>query len=66
MAEPDFVINVDADLANADWTKQSWDLPRDKAEFLKFLKATGSTVEHFKTLPVYEWNLDKIPWLREL
>ena len=60
------VICIDADIENADWTKKTWDLPTDKAEFLAYLKASGTTVENFKQLPVYRWNLDKVPWLKEL
>lgn len=40
----------DADLHNADWTKQSWDLPAYKSpEFLRMFP----DLDHFRTTPVY-------------
>jgi hypothetical protein len=60
-------INLDADLANADWTKQTWDLGIDNVEDLRaWLQRTGSTVEAFKALPVYKLNVGKLPWLADL
>lgn len=59
-------VNLDAQLENADWTKTAWDLPRTEKEFREHLEATGQTVEHFKTLPVYGLNKDKFDWLRKL
>ena len=60
-------INLDADLANADWTKQTWDLGFDNVEDLRaWLKQQGTTVEAFKRLPVYLLNVDKLPWIKEL
>lgn len=57
----------DRDLRNADWTKQTWDLPIDDVETLRaHLKAQGTTVRHFKSLPVYRLNVGKLPWLRDL
>lgn len=50
------VIHVDAIPSNADWTKQTWDLPPYKSEeFMAFLKGTGSTLEQFRQLPVYRF-----------
>jgi hypothetical protein len=61
------VINIDADPTNADWTKQTWDLGVDNvADLRKLLKQQGTTVAHFKTLPVYQRNVKKLPWLRGL
>lgn len=59
---PDYTIE------GADWTKKSWDLWQlDSPEKLRrFIESSGDTVEHFKTLPVYRCNVDKIPWLKEL
>lgn len=57
----------DRDLMNADWTKQTWDLPVDNVEDLRrYLRAQGTSVKHFKTLPVYKLNVDKLDWLTEL
>jgi len=51
-------LNIDAILENADWTKRSWDLPKYKSEeFYSWLKFSGMTLEQFKKLPVYKWNL---------
>ena len=48
-------INIDAELHNADWTKQTWDLPPiDSQEFKDLLKSWGITMEDFKKLPVYK------------
>jgi len=57
----------DQQLHNADWTKQSWDLPwRNVEDARAALEARGMSVAHFKTLPVYRLNVDRVPWLREL
>ena len=48
------MICPDANVQNADWTKQSWDLPPYKSpEFLGLLERLGMTLEQFKELPVY-------------
>jgi len=26
----------------------------------------GNTIEEFKTFPVYKWNVDNIPWLKDI
>ncbi len=60
-------LRVDESIDNADWTKQSWDLPYDNVEDLHaYLDAQGITVEHFKTRPVYRFNLKTQPWLLNL
>jgi hypothetical protein len=60
-------IKLDADLNNADWTKRTWDLPVKSADELRrYLKSSGRTVDEFKQLPVYRYNVKKLPWLREL
>ena len=52
------ILNIDAILDNADWTKQSWDLPKYKSkEFMDWLKFSGMTLAHFKKLPVYKMNI---------
>jgi len=52
------ILNIDAILENADWTKQSWDLPEYKSkEFMDWLKFSGMTLESFKKLPVYKLNI---------
>ncbi len=46
-------LRPDADLHNADWTKQTWDLPPYKSKaFLSYLQ--GRTLEDFRALPVYQ------------
>jgi len=52
------VVNIDAITENADWTKQTWDLPEYKSkEFMDWLKFSGMTLAQFKKLPVYKFNL---------
>jgi len=52
------MINIDEILNNADWTKRTWDLPKYKSkEFMKLLKFNKMTLEHFRTLSVYKWNI---------
>ena len=46
------VIQIDADLLNSDWAKQSYDLPTGK-ELEEFLKLIGMTMDDFKKLPAY-------------
>jgi len=49
------VPNLDSDLENADWTKQSWDLPKiGSPEFEAFLEDMGMSLEEFKKLPAYK------------
>jgi hypothetical protein len=49
------LINLDADLDNADWLKKTWDLPSiDSDEFKEYLKSTGRTMDDIKHLPVYK------------
>ncbi len=43
-------INLDADLASADWCKQTWDLPPYKSQ--EFF-AIVSDLDAFRQLPVY-------------
>ena len=53
------MLNIDAQLHNADWTKQSWDLPPYKSEeFMEKLDNMDMSLEHFKTLPVYEFAVE--------
>lgn len=54
------MLNIDEDDNNADWAKMSWDLPEYKSEeFMNFLKLIGMTLEEFRQLPVYKYNLAK-------
>ena len=56
--------NIDAAIHNADWTKQSWDIDASSVvELEAWLQARGITPEHFKSLPVFKSNVDKLPWL---
>lgn len=60
-------ICLDADSMNADWTKQTWDLPAtSRAELLEMLEKQNTSVQEFKKLPVFLMNVDKIEWLKEL
>lgn len=63
------VLRLDEEIDNADWTKGTWDLPYKDVESLRaFLKRSGMSVAHFKTLPVYRRNVVKraFRWLRGL
>ena len=58
IAAEDYVIDLDADIENADWIRSlSWDLPRDPAIAFAFLCGSGPYEEqkanwdHFLTLP---------------
>lgn len=49
------LVNIDANLEDADWTKKTWDLPKYGSKaFFRFLKRQGMTLEHFKKLPAYK------------
>lgn len=60
--------NIDAELHNADWTKKTWDLLGidSKKELLEHLKESGLSLTQFKKLPVYQFNKDKIKFLKDL
>lgn len=61
------MLYPDRDLLNADWTKQTWDLPVHTLVGLReYLKGRGMTPAQFKKLPVYQLNVQKLPWLRKL
>jgi hypothetical protein len=65
--QPQHAINIDASPVNADWTKQTWDLPaHDLPSLREYLAAEGLSVAEFRRLPVYLLNVDKLPWLRDL
>lgn len=58
------MLNLDADLRNADWTKRTWDLGVNSAEELRaHLAQAGMTFAEFQRLPVYQFNVSKLPWL---
>jgi hypothetical protein len=50
------IINIDADPFNADWIKQSWDLPPYKSE--EFMKSFPD-LDKFRKLPVYKMAVAK-------
>ena len=53
----DFIICIDADPFNADWTKRTWDLPPYKSpEFMEYLRTTCSILEEFRSKPVIGSN----------
>jgi hypothetical protein len=60
--------NLDANTLNADWTKTSWDLPYHTVQELEAWLGTPERISHFKTLPVYKFNVNKpgMEWLKEL
>lgn len=48
-------IHIDADSINADWTKQSWDLPEfGSSKFNEYLRRSGITLAQFKQTNVYK------------
>ena len=46
-------VDIDRSLEDADWVKQSYDLPEKGEELEEFLKSIGMTMSHFKKLPAY-------------
>ena len=68
--EPEF--SPDANQRNADWTKRTWDIFMDGRfidnvkDLRAYIKRSGGTVEEFKKLPVYQMNVGKLDWLKEL
>ena len=53
------VVDMDADLVNADWTKRTWDLPPyGSAEFLLAIGGADQ-LEHFKTTPTYQHAVEQ-------
>jgi len=61
------MLYPDSDDMNADWTKMDWTPPEDSAEeFRDWLKRQGMPVDHFKRLPVYQLNKERISWLKDL
>lgn len=61
------MLQIDRDVHNADWTKQTWDLPFDNVEDLReWLTSQEMSVEKFKALPVYYLNVEKLTWLKDL
>jgi len=51
-------IELDADTASADWTKQGWDLPPYLSKEFFDTMGPDFDLEHFKTLPVYLHAVD--------
>jgi hypothetical protein len=67
--KPRPVLNLDADLDNADWPKRTWDLGITTIDELRaYLASIGVSVAVFKTWPIHRWNVDKpgMEWLRDL
>ena len=49
------MFNIDGQVHNADWTKQSWDLPAYKSEkFMNQLEANVMILKEFKKLTLYQ------------
>ena len=62
-------LHLDASPGGEDWIKRgAWDLHGvDDVETLRaYLAQTGMTAEEFKKLPVYQGNVSRLPWLRDL
>ena len=62
-------VNVDALPEDADWTQPTLDLDIASVGALRaFLVSTGTTVEEFKTWPLYRWHVAKpgMAWLKDL
>jgi hypothetical protein len=50
------IINIDEYSENTDAPKRTWQLPPYKSPaFMRFLVRSGSTLHHFKSLPVYRF-----------
>ena len=62
------MLYPDAKLSNADWTKKTWDLVdiQNIKSLREYLRKNKISIEHFKELPVYKFNVNKLPWLKEL
>lgn len=65
--QPPLVILDDSD-DNADWLRHRWPdtWPTDRAGLLALLADLRTTVDEFKTWPLYRWNVENMPWLRDL
>ena len=58
------MIDVDATLPRADWTKETWDLsPTNPDELDTWLALKGITPEQFAELPAFQFALPTTPWL---
>lgn len=51
--------NVDALLVNADWTKQTWDLPPYKSDAFFLVIGGKDRLRNFRKLPVYQFAVEK-------
>jgi hypothetical protein len=61
-------FNIDADPMNADWAKHTWDvdLPTNPVDMRAWLKECGMSVSEFRKSPLYQFNVEKMPWLKEV
>lgn len=62
------IPSPDTHLANADWTKISWNLADvdSLAALLKYLKRAGFSIDQFKQLPIYGFNVRKLGFLKQI
>lgn len=62
------VFNMDATIENADWIKDRWPWPEiDTVEKLREkLERDEWPVSGFKQTVIYQRNLERMPWLKEL
>jgi len=58
-------MNIDAELIDADWTKQTWDLPLTKAGFRSWWRRARMTAASFRALPAYGAK-DRPKWVDEV
>ena len=60
-------INLDENIENADWTKQTWDILTDEDgneietedDLKRYLRRQGISYTEFKKLPVYQGWLNR-------
>ena len=58
----------DASLENSDWTKNGSDFAfaKDAEGMRKYLGSVGMSVDHFRSLPIYQSGKDVYPWFQGL
>lgn len=58
----------DSSLENSDWTKNGSDFAfaNDAEGMRKYLGSVGMSVDHFRSLPIYQRGKDVYPWLQGL
>jgi hypothetical protein len=61
-------LRLDGNLVNSDWSKTTWDMLdiSNEKELEEFLSKNGLTLNSFKKLPIYQFNKDKVPFLKKI